>query len=113
MRFPRMTMRRLLVAVVLALIVQRIALGLGSLPVLFGSPTDDPASVKEGPRTSSLAPIVTPARPHAGQGSRSIRRGVLVQGRVVDDQTGDPVEYFALERGHVEGQDPEKANWGK
>jgi hypothetical protein len=37
---------------------------------------------------------------------------IAIRGRVVDDETGEPIESFTLEWGRVKGQDPAEASWG-
>jgi hypothetical protein len=36
---------------------------------------------------------------------------VTIQGRVVDDETGDPIEYFSLQKGRADVHDPSKIAW--
>ncbi|CAN5842492.1 hypothetical protein BH23PLA1_BH23PLA1_05120 [soil metagenome] len=40
-------------------------------------------------------------------------KGVTIRGLVVDDETGAPVEFFGLQRGRVDDDDPSKLNWGE
>ena len=44
--------------------------------------------------------------------SQSGRPRVAIRGRVVDDETGAPIESFTLESGRLKGQDPAETAWG-
>lgn len=40
------------------------------------------------------------------------RKTITIRGRVVDDATGEPIEYFATQTGRVDPADPGRAAWG-
>jgi hypothetical protein len=111
MRYPRTVMSRMVVATILALAVQRIAPGIEGLRIVLGSSMDDPASEPGRANTTPPTSAITPARAPAGEAPRPDRGSIHVQGRVVDDETGDPVEFFALETGRGEGPEPSKTSW--
>jgi hypothetical protein len=112
-----MTMRRLLAAAVLALVVQRIVLGLGSLPGIPGASTNDFAPVTESePDRPGWAPFARIVARAGGSAVRTSRprpqpSGIWLGGCVVDEETGAPIESFALETGRGGEGEPAKTSW--
>lgn len=53
-----------------------------------------------------------PGNTALGEESQSERHRIAIRGRVVDDETGDPIESFTLESGRLKGQDPAETSWG-
>jgi hypothetical protein len=66
-------------------------------------------------RAASDSSPASPATPAEAPSPRSDRRAesnfVSIQGRVVDDETGDTIEYFSLQKGLQDGRDPSKIAW--
>jgi hypothetical protein len=59
-----------------------------------------------------LWPGALPGSTDLGEEVQSERPGVAIRGRVVDDETGHPIESFTLEYGRLQGQDPAEIAWG-
>jgi hypothetical protein len=94
MQFPRLTLRRFLVASVLALAIQRIVLGFG-----------------DGQGHPDTAPPAA-ATPAETAPARAEHPGILVKGCAVDDETGAPIETYTVEASRGEGPETSKRSWG-
>ena len=85
------------------------ALGLGALPV-----DDNPAPGQWQPAAAAAKAAVDLPKgvlPEAVPPPRRDRAIVSIRGRVVDDETGAPIESFSLQKGRVAAGDPSKVSW--